>query len=197
MSRSARDGYGTSRQLTPIPLSRSDAVPRNILHEDDPSILVAGSSLISRSSSLWKGQVVVARGASPVAQDITPTAADARETLVEWDDNDDGRITCAEARAHGIAPVRRNHPAYPYMRDGDGDGIVCEAGGSETKGGIAHQEPASAARSSRALRQYDENGNGRITCAEARRHGIAPVRRGHPAYPYMRDADGDGVVCER
>ena len=57
MSRSARDGYGTSRQLTPIPLSRSDADPRNVLHEDDPSILVAGSSLISRSSSLWKGQV--------------------------------------------------------------------------------------------------------------------------------------------
>ena len=57
MSRSARDGYGTSRQLTPIPLSRADADPRNVLHEDDPSILVAGSSLISRSSSLWKGQV--------------------------------------------------------------------------------------------------------------------------------------------
>ena len=56
MSRSARDGYGTSRQLTPIPLSRADADPRNVLHEDDPSILVAGSSLISRSSSLWKGQ---------------------------------------------------------------------------------------------------------------------------------------------
>ena len=31
--------------------------------------------------------------------------------------------------------------------------------------------------------------------AEARGHGIAPVRRGHPAYPYMRDADGDGIVC--
>ena len=56
LSRSARDGYGTSRQLTPIPLSRVDADPRNVLHEDDPSILVAGSSLISRSSSLWKGQ---------------------------------------------------------------------------------------------------------------------------------------------
>ena len=56
LSRSARDGYGTSRQLTPIPLSRADADPRNVLHEDDPSILVAGSSLISRSSSLWKGQ---------------------------------------------------------------------------------------------------------------------------------------------
>ena len=34
-----------------------------------------------------------------------------------------------------------------------------------------------------------------ITCAEARRHGIAPVSRGHPAYPFMRD--GDGVVCEQ
>ena len=48
-----------------------------------------------------------------------------------------------------------------------------------------------------ALRLWDDNGNGTITCAEARRHGIAPVRRGHPAYPFMRDADGDGVVCER
>ena len=27
---------------------------------------------------------------------------------------------------NGIAPVRRSHPAYPYMRDGDGDGIVCD-----------------------------------------------------------------------
>ena len=62
--------------------------------------------------------------ASPVAQDITPTAAGAREILTQWDDNDDGRITCAEARTHGIAPVRRDHPAYAYMRDGDGDGIV-------------------------------------------------------------------------
>ena len=47
-----------------------------------------------------------------------------------------------------------------------------------------------------ALALYDDNGNGRITCAEARRHGIAPVPRTHPAYRYMRDGDGDGVVCE-
>ncbi len=47
-----------------------------------------------------------------------------------------------------------------------------------------------------ALRLWDDNRNGRITCAEARRHGIAPVPRGHPAYPFMRDGDGDGVVCE-
>ena len=47
-----------------------------------------------------------------------------------------------------------------------------------------------------ALQRYDDNGNGRITCAEARRHGIAPVPRSHPAYRYMNDGDNDGVVCE-
>lgn len=47
-----------------------------------------------------------------------------------------------------------------------------------------------------ALSLYDDNNNGRITCAEARSHGIAPVSKGHAAYPYMRDGDGDGVVCE-
>ncbi len=43
---------------------------------------------------------------------------------------------------------------------------------------------------------YDDNDNGRITCAEARQHGIAPVHSDHPAFQFMRDADGDGIVCE-
>ena len=47
-----------------------------------------------------------------------------------------------------------------------------------------------------ALVLYDINGDGRITCPEARAHGIAPVHRGHVAYPYMDDRDNDGVVCE-
>ena len=25
-----------------------------------------------------------------------------------------------------VAPERRDHPAYRFMRDGDGDGVVCE-----------------------------------------------------------------------
>ena len=48
------------------------------------------------------------------------------DPLALYDDNGNGRITCAEARAHGIAPVPSSHPAYKYMRDGDGDGTVCE-----------------------------------------------------------------------
>ena len=47
-----------------------------------------------------------------------------------------------------------------------------------------------------ALRLYDDDSNGRITCKEARRHRIAPVPRSHPAYTYMYDRDRDGVVCE-
>ena len=43
----------------------------------------------------------------------TPTAGSDVDALALWDDNGNGRITCAEARAHSIAPVRRRHPAYP------------------------------------------------------------------------------------
>ena len=46
------------------------------------------------------------------------------------------------------------------------------------------------------LALHDDNSNGRITCTEARRHGIAPMRSDHPAYRYMWNPDGDGVVCE-
>ena len=59
----------------------------------------------------------------------------------------------------------------------------------------AQPEPQAPAAQS-ALALYDDNGNGRITCAEARAHGIAPVPRGHPAYQYMDDRDKDGIVCE-
>ena len=55
---------------------------------------------------------------------------------------------------------------------------------------------AEPTRIAEALRLYDDNSNGRITCAEARSHGIAPVSRDHPAYAFMRDGDGDGWVCE-
>ena len=77
--------------------------------------------------------VVLAPGASATATATpTPTAAATPthspdvDALALWDDNGNGRITCAEARAHGIAPVHRGHPAYQYMRDADGDGVVCE-----------------------------------------------------------------------
>ena len=70
--------------------------------------------------------VVMAPGASTPAAAATPTPDPDVDALALWDDNGNGRITCSEARAHGIAPVRRGHPAYQYMNDADGDGVVCE-----------------------------------------------------------------------
>ena len=72
-------------------------------------------------------ELVVVEGPSP-AVEPTPgaTAPSTADELRQWDTNGNGRITCKEARQHGIAPVRRGHPAYRFMRDGDGDGIVCK-----------------------------------------------------------------------
>ena len=70
--------------------------------------------------------VVLPPGASTPTVRTTPTPSPDVDALALWDDNGNGRITCAEARAHGIAPVHRGHPAYQYMNDADDDGVVCE-----------------------------------------------------------------------
>ena len=71
-----------------------------------------------------------------------------------------------------------------------------ETDGSEAEDRAAAPAANAPPADADALALWDDDGDARITCAEARRHGIAPVERGHPAWPFMRDADGDGVVCE-
>ena len=39
----------------------------------------------------------------------TPAPSTDVDALAQWDDNGNGRITCAEARAHGIAPVHHDY----------------------------------------------------------------------------------------
>lgn len=75
---------------------------------------------------------------------------------------------------------------YPYRRSVE-DRIIRSLDGAYGPG---------AASATDALALYNDNRNGRITCAEARRHGFAPVPRSRPAYRHMRDRDGDGLVCE-
>ncbi len=74
---------------------------------------------------------MVVLDSDPIEIKTAPVLADGAgmspdEVLARWDDNGNGRITCKEARRHGIAPVPRSHAAYRFMRDGDGDGVVCE-----------------------------------------------------------------------
>ena len=96
-------------------------------------------------------------------------------------------------RAYRLTIDRREAAALEHILGGCEstalEPVVCAlpSASSGAAGGVAGDD---------ALARYDDNRNGAITCAEARRHGIAPVPRSHPAYWYMRDADGDGVVCE-
>ena len=129
--------------------------------------------------------VVLARGVVPASAPAAPAASAA--AIAEWDDNGNGRITCAEARAHGIAPVTRDHPAYPFMRDADGDGVVCESGGNRPSPAIPAARPAPARTACGPYRN----------CAALRADHPNGVRRGHCAYQRRMDRDNDGWACER
>ena len=109
--------------------------------------------------------------------------------------------------------------AVPSVADGtdctraDPPPAECQGGGASAKAlavaalavagawyALRKVEDARAERRARSeadpvLSRYDDNRNERISCREARRHGIAPVGRGHEAYAYMRDRDGDGFAC--
>ena len=97
-------------------------------------------------------------------------------------------------QAYGLTIDRREAEALERILSGCAstalEPIVCSVPPSSGVGA------ASAPTSGDDALALDDNGNGRITCAEARRHGIVPVSRSHRAYRYMRDGDGDGVVCE-
>ena len=98
-------------------------------------------------------------------------------------------------RAYGLTVDRREAAAleqiFSQCYGTEMELIACTAPSTGTR-----ESGASAHAEGDALARYDDNRNGKITCKEARRHAIAPVQRSHPAYRYMRDGDGDGVVCE-
>ena len=98
-------------------------------------------------------------------------------------------------RSYGLSIDRREAAALDRIL-GSCESTALEPIVCAVPSGSGDGAPSASAGRDDALALYDDNGNGGITCAEARRHGIAPVPRSHPAYRYMRDGDGDGVVCE-
>ncbi|MCE2520076.1 MAG: thermonuclease family protein [Alphaproteobacteria bacterium] len=79
---------------------------------------------------MWSGAFVAPwdwrRGVTMPEEPGTVDVSSEGDMLARYDDNDNGSISCVEARHHGIAPVRAEHPAYEFMNDRDGDGVVCE-----------------------------------------------------------------------
>ena len=102
-------------------------------------------------------------------------------------------------RAYGLTVDRREAQALEAVLSGCEsvalEPLVCHTT-TAAAAATAASAPATGPGDGDALSRYDDNRNGRITCKEARAHGIAPVHRGHPAYAYMRDGEGDGTVCE-
>ncbi len=79
---------------------------------------------------MWSGAFVAPwdwrKGVTTPEEPATVDVSSEGDMLALYDDNNNGSISCSEARHHGIAPVSAEHAAYQFMRDGDGDGVVCE-----------------------------------------------------------------------
>ena len=76
-----------------------------------------------------KACVVLSVAGSTAMQQPEDQPTTPEEWLDRCDANDNGRVTCAEAHAKACGapiPVTSEHPLYQFMRDGDGDGQVCE-----------------------------------------------------------------------
>ena len=86
-------------------------------------------------------------------------------------------------------PLSAHGPSLP-----PGDGVPYDAGVVPST--LASADPLAAPEALALRDSADVAAELRGISHQAAAHGIAPVRRGHPAYQYMRDADGGGVVCE-
>ena len=98
-----------------------------------------------------------------------------------------------------ISPERPSEP-WLDMVGPEAPGPASSRGGMRLPGGNIGPSSDKAVTEALMLYVWDDNGDGQISCSEARRHEIGPVPRGHPAYPLIRyddaDDDGDGVFCE-
>ena len=102
----------------------------------------------------------------------------------------------AVKRKYALTVDRREATALERVLSGCTSTEIIVTGADGPTASPRTKPATTAIEANDALRLWDDNGNGRITCKEGRHHGIAPVPRGHPAYPYMRNGNGGGVVCE-
>ena len=100
------------------------ALERTLLSCSSVNMIMSGSARPVAATSASRSQPASSSQQQQPAGNQNPQPASGN--WQHWDTNGNGRITCAEARAAGITPVHRGHPAYPHMDDRDNDGVVCE-----------------------------------------------------------------------
>ena len=144
----------------------------------------------------------------------TVTATEEPTVTVESDEVDVTYETCEEADAAGLEREPGTEgPGWGFPveivtgeRDGDGDGYVCEEGGSSSTSPKVEDSPKSTPEPiSTATDTPAEDGEIYPSCDDAVDAGLERIKgesgdgRGFPAWqvPSAGDRDKDGVVCEK
>ncbi len=121
------------------------------------------------------------------------------EATVERIGKDVYSRTLARVRVNGIdlscSQMAGGHAVYKP----DWDQFQLVATGCNTASGVKpkrHSSPNGHSRTTDRRSASASTGWSYRNCAEARRAGAAPLRRGAPGYGPHMDGDGDGIACE-
>lgn len=135
----------------------------------------------------------------PIASQAALTDASQGTAEIDRQGRDQYERTLARVRVNGVdlscAQLAGKHAIYRSDWDLLGE-IGAECGVAKP---VTGARTATRRISSRAIRSAPTaigSGWSYRNCAEARRAGAAPLRRGQPGYGAHMDGDGDGIACE-
>lgn len=127
-------GGSTGNSSGPPPVTHTITVTEPVIPVTSPRPSSDGRSTGAPSSSNATSSSATSLPATQAPQLLdqpqTPSATAVDETPVPMPSSTVSVVrrfaNCAEARAAGVAPIRRGEPGYSSALDRDGDGIACE-----------------------------------------------------------------------
>ncbi|WP_294192697.1 thermonuclease family protein [uncultured Sphingomonas sp.] len=135
----------------------------------------------------------------PFASQAALTTASRGTAEIDRQGRDHYERTLARVRVNGVdlscAQITSGHAIYRADWDLLGE-IGAECGVAKAVPGIRTTPRRTSARAARPTPTVTGSGWSYRNCAEARRAGAAPLRRGQPGYGAHMDGDGDGIACE-
>ncbi len=135
----------------------------------------------------------------PIASLAALTAASQGTAEIDRQGSDHYERTLARVRVNGVdlscAQITSGHAIYRAGWDLLGE-IGAECGAAKPASGVLTIHRRTSARAARPAPTGTGSGWSYRNCAEARRAGAAPLRRGQPGYGAHMDGDGDGIACE-
>lgn len=135
----------------------------------------------------------------PIASQAALTAASQGAAEIDRQGRDHYERTLARVRVNGVdlscAQLAGKHAIYRSDWDLLGE-IGTECGVAKPVTVVRNIPHRTSGRAARPASTVTGSGWSYRNCAEARRAGAAPLRRGQPGYGTHMDGDGDGIACE-